>query len=177
MSVCTTLSIFERKMGVDTILLLIAGSIAVIAAVTIASIRGAFGRFRLFSRATADSQIGQTIAPQSKPAQTAMVVEQNITVQEAPAPFPEDSAAKTTVPTDVSAITSLTSVAPVLVIPTPKRVRASRRLPSTGTTETTRKRRSSKAKTTVPDVSAGAVSTDIQAPTGSTSTEGMNTQN
>ena len=161
-------------MGVETILLLTAGSIAVVAAVIVASLRGAFGRFRFARMATTDSQIAQTIASQSETTQPAIAVEQNATVQEAPAPFPEDSVAKTSVPTDVSAISAITSVAPVLVIPTPKRARASRRLPSTATTgATTRKRRSVKAKTAVSDVSASSVSTDMQPPTGSP-TEGIN---
>ena len=160
-------------MGVESILLLIAGSIAVVAAVTVALFRGAFGRFRFTRMATTDSQIAQTVANQSETTQPA-IVEQNTTVAEAPAPFPEDSVAKTSVPTDVSAISAITSVAPVLVIPTPKRARASRRLPSTATAGTsTRKRRSAKAKTAVPEISASSVSTDMQPPTGSP-TEGIN---
>lgn len=152
-------------MDISTALLLLAGSVAtaVPIAVAVAAYRGVFGTGQAQTvKASVISQISQAgnDAIQTQPiTQVKMEDSKTQQIQEAPAPFPEDSISSTrsptsttSVPTDIGAITGMSSVAasasPMLVIATPKRRKRSttpRRLPSTTTPSgTPRKRRSTK---------------------------------
>jgi hypothetical protein len=160
-------------MDVTTTLLLLAGTVAaaVPVAVAVAAYKGVFGSGKpqsamnsgvVFQITTptatsAPTSVAQTTVPESNREDAEVTMQP---IQEAPAPFPEDSispsslptTSTTSVPTDISAISSISSAStagsPVLVIATPKRRRSStaKRLPSTATTTsaTPRRRRSPK---------------------------------
>ncbi|MGI0085633.1 MAG: hypothetical protein ACREBQ_11180 [Nitrososphaerales archaeon] len=79
-------------------------------------------------------------------------------IQEAPAPFPEESTSTTAVPTptDVTALANIASPVDaashaVLVIPTPKRRVRTKRLPTGASPPVPRKRRSARNKPTIPE--------------------------
>lgn len=154
-------------------LLVLAGSIAVASAAAIAAYFGLFRALRFGSSkrpSTVDTQISQAIqdtaVPQRHMPEQTTVEETSPTstapIQEAPPPFPEDSLApiSPSLPTDVSAISAISSVAasasPVVIIATPKRrARSSTKKPlGTSSTAVPRKRRSPKqpniSETTIP---------------------------
>jgi hypothetical protein len=127
-------------MGVNVLLLTLAGSLVAIVATSIALLRSHS------ARSNSDLETSRSILSETK---AEMASES--TIQEAPAPFPEEDipTGKTSVPAGVTAITGVSSVsasgAPLLVIATPKRrSRSRRRLPSTTQSGTSRKRRSVK---------------------------------
>jgi hypothetical protein len=147
-------------MGADVLLLMMAASLAAIIATVIAVYYRAFKSGSFGSHTT--SQINQrstaSIDNESQNSKHFDLKEEITTsttsIQEAPAPFPEESksSAKTSVPADISAISGMSAVAasaaPVLVIATPKRRgRPRTKLPSTTTPGATRKRRSAKQPT------------------------------
>jgi hypothetical protein len=168
-------------MGIETLLL--PGGIALFGAIAlfwIAIYKGIFSRSApiaamsqgpIEAQSIAVHQVPENVAAEPVPEVSApqpAIITSTITtapVLEAPPPFEEPQTAftnptisSTALPTDTTAVTNITNpvenIGPVLVIARPKRATRTKRLPSTGTP---RRRRSTRAKTSVPPVeSVGA---------------------
>jgi hypothetical protein len=150
-----------------TVILLLTGSAGAAIIVALAQYWGFFGtrrtRIQISANVEAIKLAEASLAANSNATSSAQTHHEETTISEAPAPFFEDNAAaRTSVPTDVSAITGINTtiahgVGPVLVIAKPKRRTRAKRLPSTTTAQTTpRRRRTAKQPSAVPDASGTA---------------------